>query len=373
MIYSYKKNNPLFPLAQVFLASAFGVSFCLYILSTFSSSSTIFSASKFCVPGLREQTVGLHVESPSTKEAGWKQILVYVGPVQNVKDDDELVWKSTSQVGQDTVINNIFPDPGYFVDLAANDWKDISNTHSLEVYSEWNGICIEANSIYLEGHKRRRSTYVSAVVGNKDEQVQFSHGNGVFGGIVAEGLDNANADPNAGVSHFYTVSIEDIFRISDVPQIVHYLSLDVEGAESLVFSHIPFGNYQIYVFTIERPKSDILVQLQQHGYVEVGILGEFGDVMYMSKSTPQFLERLKIGQLSIDKIVRGDKSLTDTGNFHPNQVKQGHADDQVKQGYANGVRCPYNRLTTCGNELLPWDAKYEKVVQALGVQAPGNK
>ena len=296
---------------------------------------------------------------PSTKERGWKQILVYVGPVQNVKDNDELVWKSSSQIGQDTVINNIFPDPGYFVDLAANHWKDLSNSYSLEVYSEWNGICIEANSNYLEGHKRRRSTYVSAVVGNKDEQVLFSHGNDAFGGIVAEEFDNANADPNAaGVSQFYTVSIEDIFRISDVPQIVHYFSLDVEGAESLVFSHIPFVKFQIYVFTIERPKSDILVQLHQLGYVEVGILADFGDVMYMSKSTPQFLERLKIGQLSIDQIVRGDESSTDTDNFHPNQVKG--------NSYANGVRCPYNRLTTCGNELLPWDAKYEKSGKVAG-------
>ena len=306
------------------------------------------------------------VTGPLAPETGWKRILIYVGPVQNLKDDDELMWKSSSQIGQDTVINNIFPDSGYFVDLAANDWKFISNTHSLEVYSEWNGICIEANSQYLEGHKRRRSTYVSAVVGNNNEQVHFRHGNDAFGGIVDKEMDNANADPNAtGVSQFYTVSIEDIFRISDVPQIVHYFSLDVEGAESLVFSHIPFGKYQIYVFTIERPKSDILVQLQQLGYVEVGILASFGDVMYMSKSTPQFLERLKIGQLSIDQIVRGDISSTDTGNFHPNQVEG--------QSYANGVRCPYNRLTTCGNELLPWNAKYEKVVQALGVQALGNK
>ena len=158
------------------------------------------------------------VTGPLAPETGWKRILIYVGPVQNLKDDDELMWKSSSQIGQDTVINNIFPDSGYFVDLAANDWKSISNTHSLEVYSGWNGICIEANSKYLEGHKRRRSTYVSAVVGNNNEQVNFSHGNGALGGIVSEAMDNANADPNStGVSQLYTVSIEDIFRISDVP------------------------------------------------------------------------------------------------------------------------------------------------------------
>jgi len=304
---------------------------------------------------------------PSTKEAGWKQVLFFVGPVQNLKGVDDLVFKSSSQAGQDTVINSIFPEPGSFVDLAANDYIHLSNTHSLEVYSQWSGICIEANSQYLEGHKRRRSTYVSAVVGYKNEQVNFILGKGASGGIVAGEMDNAEVDVDeAKVSRFYTVSIDEIFRESGVPQIVHYFSLDVEGAESLVFSHIPFGKYQIYVFTIERPKSDVLYQLQQLGYVEVGILADFGDTMYMSKSTPQFLERLKIGQLSINQISSGNKSLTDTSNFHPNPVKSYKNPNQVGS-YANGVRCPYNRLSTCGKELLPWDAQYEKVVQALGV------
>ena len=40
---------------------------------------------------------------------------------------------------------------GFFVDLAANDWKQLSNTLMLELWNNWAGICIEPVSAHWVG------------------------------------------------------------------------------------------------------------------------------------------------------------------------------------------------------------------------------
>ena len=122
---------------------------------------------------------------------------------------------------------------------------------------------------------------------------------GVNGGIVAPQYDNSKGE---GVN-VYTVEIVEILRKARAPKVIHYMSLDVEGAESLVFAHIPFKT-TIYMMTIERPKNDILVQLSELGYVEVGILGSFGDTMYLNRRTPRFHERLKVAQVQLTSITK---------------------------------------------------------------------
>ena len=44
------------------------------------------------------------------------------------------------------------------------------------------------------------------------------------------------------VPGFHTQTPEHVFRRLRVPQVVHYLSLDVEGAEDLILPHLPFKN-----------------------------------------------------------------------------------------------------------------------------------
>ena len=90
---------------------------------------------------------------------GWKTFHIYAGPE---KMRSEGSFKSHSQVQQDKVIHTMFPWSGYFIDLAANDWKYLSNTYSLERYGGWNGLCIEPNSIYWEGYLNRRCMQVRA-------------------------------------------------------------------------------------------------------------------------------------------------------------------------------------------------------------------
>jgi len=132
---------------------------------------------------------------------------------------------------------------------SANNWRHISNSYSLETYDGWSGICIEPNERYWQGHLQRRCKLVGAVVGDKNELVLFKKSSGAFGGIVGENYDNHD---NATAVEMYTVTLHEILQYfiillqqNQAPKVVHYFSLDVEGAESTVLMHMPFDKYSV--------------------------------------------------------------------------------------------------------------------------------
>jgi len=72
-------------------------------------------------------------------DSGWSSIDVYYGePLETANQ------QYFAQVHQDEAILDLLGNSGYFVDLAANDAKEFSNTLALEK-AGWNGLCIEPN------------------------------------------------------------------------------------------------------------------------------------------------------------------------------------------------------------------------------------
>jgi len=172
-----------------------------------------------------------------------------------------------SQVGQDVTLMSIFDNKfdGFFVDLASNDAKLLSNTLALEQHLGWHGLCIEPNPQYHAGYKERTCTLVDAVAGKFDnETISFVFDN-AFGGI--SGFDKTLA-PNKNGMLFQTVSLESIFKKMNVPAVINYMSLDVEGAELYVMSTFPFHKYRFDVITVERPRM-LRVLLEKNDYVYV--------------------------------------------------------------------------------------------------------
>ena len=172
---------------------------------------------------------------------------------------------------------------GYFVDCAANDAVDISNTLALETRLGWTGLCIEPNPYYHVGFMDRRCTLVEAVAGRKDgEVVKFQMKNWGLTGIV--GFDNTE---DTGSVEVLAVSLETIFDRLGVPSVIDYFSLDIEGAELHVMENFPFHRYKFHVITVERPRH-LRVLLEQHDYVYVMDHGSFGDELYVHRSIPNF-------------------------------------------------------------------------------------
>ncbi len=185
--------------------------------------------------------------------------------------------------------------PHFFIDLAANDSKYLSNTLRLE-NNGWEGLCIEPNPIYWYNLAHRSCTVVAAFVGGVEDKVpiQARLDNGVFGGIVGEAMDNTDEKSAGGtIVSRYTVSLLSVFQKFNVPDSIDYLSLDVEGAESLVMMDFPFEKYQFKFMTVERPKPELQTLLAANGYLFVGKIIHWGETIWMHNSTALDLDEVK--------------------------------------------------------------------------------
>ena len=184
--------------------------------------------------------------------------------------------------------------------------------------------------------------------------VQFASAKGGLGGIVAANMDNA-LEVN-DLKEFRTTTIDSIFSTFNVPDVIDYLSLDIEGAESVVFPLLPLHTHAIHIMTIERPKEDVRKMLKVQKYVEVGIMGDYGDSMYLHSETPNFHDVLRVGQMEVMRQHGSPPSaLSIDDDFTPIR----------HNNLAIGVRCPYHMLDLCGGDLVAWDASHEEIVRRL--------
>lgn len=185
--------------------------------------------------------------------------------------DEELFGrKYYSQIGQDKwILHRMFPGvtSGFFVDVGSADGTIRSNTKALEDRG-WTGLCVEPFPTNMEG--RTAQLFREVVWSSAGRTVQF-HAYGEMGG-VSETLgafkDEASAAP---VVEFQTVTLGDILERGRAPAFIHYLSLDVEGAELEVLRGIPFDRYRFGAMTIEhnneaRKRDEIVKFLSAHGY-----------------------------------------------------------------------------------------------------------
>lgn len=174
---------------------------------------------------------------------------------------------------------------GFFVDLASNHALLFSNTYRLEQSFHWNGLCIEANPLYVWGLSARKCTTVYAVVGNVTGAQQLFNMEGVYGGLVGQQFDNQIKRRHS--QSFYTITLEAILRKFNAPTTIDYLSLDVEGAEEFILGNFPFNRYSFNTMTVERPSPNLHHILAINGYVFIRMLGAHGDSFYMHKQHPR--------------------------------------------------------------------------------------
>lgn len=206
-----------------------------------------------------------------------------------------------SQVCQDLIIFNLMNSHiakqksgqknFFFVDLAANHAWKLSNTLYLE-QNGWDGLCIEGSPEYWYdlAHSRNCTVFGAFVGGNENEdgnRIEVALGS-AFGGIISEDMDNKPGKISRKTSAQVTreiVSFSTILKISNSPKVIDYLSLDVEGAETLILQDFPFDQYTFRFMTIERPKPDLEKLLNNHGYREVMKLVYWGETLWIHEKS----------------------------------------------------------------------------------------
>lgn len=196
--------------------------------------------------------------------------------------------KSLSQAGQDYwIINEAFAQKkkGYFVEIGSVDGININNTYLLEKCHEWSGICIEANPDLFERLKVNRSAIcLNLCLDGKEGEVDFVF-DGIHGDIVDIDTDNKKSKDfsNVRVKRLKATTLAHVLKEYNAPNIIDYLSIDVEGAETRILQNFPFDQYIFCCITIERPSIFLNSLLVDSGYVLVKVIPGL-DSFYIHKS-----------------------------------------------------------------------------------------
>lgn len=182
--------------------------------------------------------------------------------------------KFHSQAGQDEwVIRRVFDYKvgGYFVDAGAFDGVHLSNTYWLERHLGWSGLCIEADPRTFEDLQRaRRCACANTCLGSAGGRVELIIGRGPYSGAAetrrpVEVLE----DDGATIKPTPTVPLDRLLEEYGAPEVIDYLSLDVEGMEEEVMATFPFEQRRFLCATIERPSKALRALLAEKGYLLV--------------------------------------------------------------------------------------------------------
>jgi len=178
-----------------------------------------------------------------------------------------------SEIGQDKwVIVKMFPGVtnGFFLDVGSGHGTIGSNTKALEELG-WTGICVDPFPIYMEGRTCRMAR---EVVSNESGQTVKFHTHSGLGGIadtLGKWKEEAAKSPAVELT---TITLGEILERENAPAFIHFLSLDIEGAELNALRGIPMDKYRFGAMAIEHndeePKrTDTLKFLESHGYRRV--------------------------------------------------------------------------------------------------------
>ena len=193
--------------------------------------------------------------------------------------------KFPSAYGQDEWIAHIvYPDirNGFYVDVGSADGVIQSNTKALDDLG-WQGICIDPFPTNME--TRTAKVFKEVVYSEKGKKIQF-RASGFIGGIV-DHLDYTagwEKHKKAETVEFTTTTLDDILSRANAPNYIHYMSIDIEGAELEALKGLSFSEYKIGALTIEHnweePKRSMIRSfLRSKGYRYVFIAS--GDDYYI--------------------------------------------------------------------------------------------
>lgn len=207
---------------------------------------------------------------------------------------------------------------GTFVDLAANHWQIFSNTLSLERDHGWTGLCIEPNSNYHLGLLQNRTCDIVAAFVAKNEgpaafsplkgaglrakcanmsveaqQVHYCQGSE---GVLMETLacptckghhrivrakvakSTQAAVANGLAEAVWTTPFAHILARHNLPPIIDFLSLDVNGVEEAIMRALPPSSSNFTVVAIEAPSRGLKTALENRDYRFMCLLGHLDQI-----------------------------------------------------------------------------------------------
>ena len=179
----------------------------------------------------------------------------------------------SGEIGQDKwVLEKVFPGVtnGFFVDVGSGHGTIGSNSLSLEQRG-WTGLCIDPFPIYMEGRTCR--VFKEVVFSKPGLVMAFAQAGGLSGLSDTLGKWNEKA-AKAPTVNLTTVTLDDLLARANAPSFIHFMSVDIEGAELEALRGFPFDRIRVGAWVIEHNREEpkrTLIQalLASHGYRRV--------------------------------------------------------------------------------------------------------
>jgi hypothetical protein len=173
---------------------------------------------------------------------------------------DQQALHSYSQASQDKVVLKILSGrrKGFFVECGASNGETFSNTLTLEMRFDWDGLLIEANpnlfKILLGKGRKAYSLNACLSITNETKRMAF-YPAGLLGGLQ-EGFDSSHKKAIGFTQTTPETKYITCYPLQDVMAAfgrdhIDYFSLDVEGPEVPILRTIPFEHLKIDVMTVE--------------------------------------------------------------------------------------------------------------------------
>jgi len=146
---------------------------------------------------------------------------------------------SQSQVGQDLWALEVLKNKknGFFIDIGAHNGVFFSNTYMFEKEYEWNGLAIEADPVLFESLKKNRNCIcINKAITNYNGKCKFD-------GKICNSNSSIEVDG---------ITLSELFKQYNVPKVIDYISLDIEGGEYNALLGFPFNEYKFLTLTVEH-------------------------------------------------------------------------------------------------------------------------
>ena len=170
-----------------------------------------------------------------------------------------------SQIGQDKYFIENFTKPdkkGFFVDVGMHDGITMSNTYALEQLG-WTGLGIEVDDdLVAQARSNRKCAIVNECVYSTDNLEKIleiplanpiAEGNSLLIRIKDLSYVSSFGQQFIKTKTFVktTKTLTTIFQENNVPSVIDFMSIDIEGADYDALIGLDFNKYTIKFLTIE--------------------------------------------------------------------------------------------------------------------------
>ncbi|HEV7441136.1 MAG TPA: FkbM family methyltransferase [Steroidobacteraceae bacterium] len=182
--------------------------------------------------------------------------------------------ESKSQLGQDlfAFAQRGCKTNGFFVEFGATNGVHLSNSYLLEQLG-WRGILAEPARSWHAALKTNRRCAIETRCVWRDSVSELAFLEAVdaeFSTLAAYKSKDRNQRTQAVSYKVKTISLLDLLREHDAPQMIDYLSIDTEGSELQILQAFDFSRYNIGIITCEHnytaDRDEIKALLEAHGF-----------------------------------------------------------------------------------------------------------